>query len=60
METAHHEAPQTDYTTQYIKDEKDQAEFYDFFKGLSPNVEIDKQGVLKEEKREAGKKDGQS
>lgn len=51
---------QTDYKTQYIKDQEDQAEFYDFFKGLSPNVEIDKQGVLKEEKREAGKKDGQS
>lgn len=52
---------QTGYTTQYIKDQKEQAEFYEFFGELSPNAEIDKNGVLREaEKKEAGKKDEQS
>lgn len=47
---------QTEYTTQYIKDKSEQAEFYEFFEGLSPNLEIDKKGVFKEVKE----KDGQS
>lgn len=47
---------QTGYTTQYIKEKEKQAEFYDFFEELSPNLEIDKKGVFKE----VEKKDGQS
>lgn len=39
---------QTEYTTQYIEDKEEQAEFYKFFESLSPNVEMDEQGVIKE------------
>ena len=39
---------QTEYTTQYIKDKDEQAEFYEFFNGLSPNAELNDKGVFKE------------
>jgi hypothetical protein len=39
---------QTGYTTQYIQDEEEQAEFYEFFSDLSPNAELDEKGVFKE------------
>ncbi len=39
---------QTGYTTQYIQDEDEQTEFYDFFNALSPNGELDEKGIFKE------------
>lgn len=39
---------QTGFTTQYIKDAKEQREMYDFLEGLSPNAQIDDDGVIKE------------
>ncbi|PWJ49977.1 CapA family protein [Faecalicatena contorta] len=39
---------QTGYTTQYIEDKEEQAEFYEFFEELSPNLKIDSKGVFKE------------
>lgn len=39
---------QTGLTTQYISDAEEQREMYDFLQGLSPNIQIDDEGVIKE------------
>lgn len=41
---------QTGFTTQYISDQQEQAAFYDFLEGLSPNAGIDENGVITEKK----------
>ena len=39
---------QTDYTTQYISDESEQREMFDYLEGLSDGVKIDDGGVITE------------
>lgn len=39
---------QTEYTTQYLNDENEQREMYDFLEGLSPNAVIGDDGIVKE------------
>lgn len=41
---------QTGFTTQYISGQQEQAAFYDFLEGLSPNAGIDENGVITEKK----------
>lgn len=42
---------QTEYTTQYITDKEEQADFFEFFEDLSPNAELDAKGVFSEVKK---------
>ena len=42
---------QTGLTTQYISDAQKQREMYDFLQGLSPNAQIDDEGVITENQR---------
>lgn len=37
---------QTEYTTRYISDAEEQRKMYDFLESLSPNIEIDDNGVI--------------
>lgn len=39
---------QTEYTTQYLGEDKEQREMYDFLENLSPNAVIDDRGIITE------------
>ena len=41
-------ALQTGHTTQYLDAEEEQMELFGFLENLSPNVEIDQTGVIRE------------
>ncbi len=39
---------QTGFTTQYLEEAEEQEELYSFLEGLSPNIEIDEDGIIRE------------